>query len=430
MARLSIRNGVFVSLLPSVAVQRGDLVVEDGVITAIGDGVGRGVQNAVDARGAMVLPGLVNAHTHLYSALAVGMPGPAVAPTNFTEILERVWWRLDCALDEESLRASALVGALEAARSGVTALVDHHASPSLIRGSLSVIAEALDSAGLAGVLCYETTDRGGPQAREAGLAENEAFIRLSNKRWSGRFRGMVGAHASFTLDDVTLGQLSSLVAATDRGLHIHVAEDPVDFDKGAPIERLDKANLLNANTVVGHGVHLGAASLQLVADRGAWLVHNTRSNMNNAVGYARLGVQGFEQLAVGTDGIGCDVLTEVRTAFLKAREEGLHDDCWSLPVRLLQGSLRLAEHHFGDQRGRFEPGAVGDVVVTDYAPPTALSADNFVGHLLFGFDRSHVTSVWSNDQQIWPTPLDSLEIARQAREASKQLWNRMETMDG
>ena len=430
MARLSIRNGVFVSLLPELRVQRGDVLIEDGQITAIGDGVGQDVADSVDARGALVLPGLVNAHTHLYSTLAAGMPGPSIAPTNFSEILERVWWRLDCALDEESLEASALIGALEAARSGVTVLMDHHASPSLIRGSLSVIANALDSAGIGGVLCYETTDRGGPQAREAGLAENASFIRLAAEQWNGRFRGMIGAHASFTLDDVTLGQLASLNDATGRGVHIHVAEDPVDFERGAPVERLEKAKLLDGNTVIGHGVHLGAEALRLVAERGSWLVHNTRSNMNNAVGYARLGVQGFGQLAVGTDGIGCDVLTEVRTSFLKAREEGLHDQCWALPIRLLQGSLRLAEHHLGGLRGRFEPGAVGDVVVTNYVPPTPMNADNFVGHLLFGFDRSHIQSVWSDDRRVWPTSLDANEIARQASVAAQKLWDRMEANDG
>jgi putative selenium metabolism protein SsnA len=430
MDRQSIRNGVFVSLLPKLAVVRGDLVVEDGIIVAVGDGAASGIDDAVDVQGALVLPGLVNAHTHLYSALAVGMDGPAEAPTNFTETLERIWWRLDRALDEESLRYSALVGGLEAARSGVTVLMDHHASPSFIRGSLSVIADALDSVGVGAVLCYETTDRGGPQRREEGIAENEAFIHLAETQWAGRYRGLVGAHASFTLDDVTLGQLASLVHATGRGLHIHVAEDPVDFRHGAPIERLDGAGLLGPNTILGHGVHLGRESLRRVADCGAWLVHNPRSNMNNAVGYAKLAVDGFERLALGTDGIGSDVLTEARVAFFKAREEGLHKDCWTLPLRLLQGGLRMAEAQLGGLRGRFEVGAVGDVVQTDYVPATVLNTDNLVGHMLFGFDRSHIQTVWANGRVIWPTPLDVNDIATQATRAASGLWKRMEALDG
>ena len=151
------------------------------------------------------MPGMVCAHTHLYSALARGMPAPPRAPLNFTEILELIWWRLDLALDEETIYWSAMAGALDAARAGATCLVDHHASPSHIIGSLNIVREAIEKVGLRGVLCYEVTDRGGEQKRDEGLEENRAFlesIKTSQASGSGSlFRGMVGAHASFTLSD-------------------------------------------------------------------------------------------------------------------------------------------------------------------------------------------------------------------------------------
>jgi len=370
----------------------------------------------VDAGGALVLPGLVNGHTHLYSALACGMPPPPMNPTNFVEILEQIWWRLDRALDPESLRMSALVGALEAARSGVTVLFDHHASPNFIDGSLDVIAGALDQIGVRGLLCYEVTDRGGVAQRDAGVAEN---VR------SGHF---IGGHASFTLGDDTLQKLGEAVAETGRGFHIHVAEDGADLDDGDPIARYAEAGLLGPNAIIAHGVHLEQDALDRAAAAGCWLVHNARSNMNNSVGYAKL-ASGYDRLAVGTDGIGCDVLTEARTAFLKARDAGVNN-AWDLPLRLLQGALTMAEQHTDRRMGRLQPGCPADVVLTSYVPATPMTSDNLVGHLLFGFDRAYITRVWASGREVWPGNEDTSAIYAASREAAAALWQRMEALDG
>ena len=437
MQRLAVRNGVLVSLLPTVRVEQADVICEEGRIVAVGEGIAAGEPDAIDADGAMVLPGLVNAHTHLYSALAAGMPGPAVAPTNFVEILERIWWRLDRALDGESLSLSAFVGGLEAARSGVTTVFDHHASPNFIDGSLGVIAEALDQVGIRGVLCYEVTDRGGPERRDGGIRENASFARAFEAQdWAGvgrSFRGMIGGHASFTLSDETLARLGALCAATNRGFHIHVAEDGADLGAGDPIARYLANGLLGPGAIIAHAVHLDSDALERAQASGAWLVHNPRSNMNNHVGYARLAAAsqaaGNARIAVGTDGIGSDVLTEVRTAFLKARDEGL-DGAWDLPVALLQGALLLAEQELGQPMGRFEPGAISDLVLTDYLSATPLTTENFAGHLLFGFDRGNIAQVWVGERRIWPTHLNAKALYADARRAAAALWERMEELDG
>ena len=421
--RVVIRRALIASLLPTPSVIAGDLVIEDGTVVAVGPGVAP-ADEGVDAHGALVLPGLVNAHTHIYSALACGMPGPSVAPTNFVEILERLWWRLDKALDADSLRLSGLVGGLEAARSGVTVLFDHHASPGHIGGSLDLIVGGLSAAGLSGTICYETTDRGGPEQMAAGVAENVRFANAEPAGW----KAMLGGHASFTLADATLAALGRARRETARGFHIHVAEDKADLAPGDPVARYDAAGLLGPDTVMAHGVHLTAEALAVAGERGAWLVHNARSNMNNQVGYAGL-APGYAKLAVGTDGIGCDVLTEVRTAFFKARDAGVVT-AWDLPLTLLQGGLRMAEQWLGGVRGRFVPGAVGDAVLTDYVPATPLHAENLLGHLLFGFDRSYVARVWAGGQAIWPSPLDTHDIYARSRSAAAALWQRMEATDG
>jgi cytosine/adenosine deaminase-related metal-dependent hydrolase len=245
-------------------------------------------------------PGMVCAHTHLYSALARGMPAPPRTPHTFPEILELVWWRVDRALDLEMLRWGAQLGALEALEAGTTAIIDHHSSPNAVEGSLDVIAQACAEVGVRVSCCYEVTDRNGADGAKAGLAENERFLRAGG-------RGLVGAHASFTLSDETLDAVCGLAADLGVGVHIHVAEDPVDAAAG---NRL--AGRAGANWILAHAVHLEA-------ELPGTVVHNPRSNLNNAVGYGR--PARFARVALGTDGIGADMLEEFRLAFALARAD-------------------------------------------------------------------------------------------------------------
>ncbi len=247
-------------------------------------------------------PGLVCAHHHLYSALARGMPAPPETPTNFLEILEQVWWRLDTALDLEMLEWSAKLGALEALKSGCTAIVDHHESPNAIEGSLDVIASACEEVGVRVVCAYGVTDRHGPEGAKAGLAENERFIREGG-------RGMVGIHAAFTCELGTIDAAVGLAEELGVGVHVHVAEGFNDAGSGAALARRSKANWL-----LVHGVHL-PDGIELAGS----LAHNPRSNMNNGVGYAHPS-RFNSNVVLGTDGIGADMLDEFRLAFVKQRE--------------------------------------------------------------------------------------------------------------
>ena len=245
-------------------------------------------------------PGLVCGHHHLYSALARGMPAPAQPPTTFTEILERVWWRLDVALDLEMIRWSAMLGALEALECGTTAIVDHHESPAAIEGSLDVIAEACAAVGVRVRCAYGVTDRHGADGARRGLAENERFLRSGGK-------GYVGVHAAFTCSDATLAAAAGLANDLGVGVHIHVAEGTVDAAAGARLEALADESWL-----LVHCVHLDRFLPGTIA-------HNPRSNMNNAVGYA-WPARRDNPVVLGTDGIGGDMLEEFRLAFARARE--------------------------------------------------------------------------------------------------------------
>jgi cytosine/adenosine deaminase-related metal-dependent hydrolase len=248
-------------------------------------------------------PGLVCAHHHLYSALARGMPAPPRTPSGFVEILEMVWWRLDRALDPESIRWSAMLGALEALERGCTAVIDHHESPEAIEGSLTVIADACAEVGVRVSCAYGITDRHGPDGARRGLAENERFLRDGG-------RGMVGVHAAFTCTDGTLEAAAGLAEEMGVGVHVHVAEGPEDADA---LRRF--RDLAADDWLIVHGVHLPD-------DHGlaGTMVHNPRSNMNNAVGYARP-ARFANPVALGSDGIGADMLDEFRLAYVRHRED-------------------------------------------------------------------------------------------------------------
>ena len=249
-------------------------------------------------------PGLVCAHHHLYSTLARGMPAPPATPTDFTSILDLVWWRLDAALDLDLVGWSARLGAVEALEAGTTAIVDHHASPSAIDGSLDVIAEACAEVGVRVVCAYEVTDRHGPAGAKAGLAENERFVRAGG-------RAMVGAHACLTLSDGTLDAVVGLARDLGVGVHIHVGEDAVD---GAAADRLRP--LATDDWLLAHCVHVDPPLRGTIA-------HNPRSNMHNAVGYARPArfAAAGNRVVLGSDGIGAAMLDEFALAYVAQRAD-------------------------------------------------------------------------------------------------------------
>src|SRR5574341_2648067 len=156
----------------------------------------------LDAAGQLIMPGNICAHTHFYGAFARGMAIPGPAPKDFPEILERLWWPLDQALDEEAVLYSALVCLIDAIKHGTTTLIDHHASPNALRGSLDVIADAVEQTGLRAVLSYEVTDRYGPEGARASIEENVRFLQAASNRKN--IAATFGLHASLTVSDETL----------------------------------------------------------------------------------------------------------------------------------------------------------------------------------------------------------------------------------
>lgn len=425
-----LSGGRVVTALSPARVVDGDVLIDGGRIISVG-GAPSEATSRIDCTGCLIIPGNVCAHTHVYSALARGMPYALEPPHDFVEILQRVWWRLDRALDERSVRASALVGAMEALLAGTTTLVDHHASPNAIDGSLDVVADAFQSVGLRSVVCYEVSDRDGPERARAGVEENRRF--LAGKH-GPLVRGMVGAHASFTLSDETLERCVEVSRATGAGIHVHAAEDAADErDSQARFgmnvtQRLKDAGALTANALLAHCVHLDRNECKLVREAGTTVAHNARSNMNNRVGRTPLGALGA--VAIGTDGIGADMFEESRIGFFRLREDTLEAP-YQWPLTHLAEGSRLAGRIFGEPAlGMIEPGAPADVVVLDYEAPAPLDGANLAGHWVFGLGSRAVRDVIVagvpvvRDRRL--TNVDQLELSRAAAVEAKRLWERLE----
>ena len=357
--------------------------------------------------------GAVNAHTHLYSGLApLGLPPPARPPNNFLEILQRVWWRLDRALDAPLLRASARYAIADALLSGTTSLIDHHESPGFIEGSLDVLADCAQELGLRLALGYGATERnGGPEEGRRGLAECERFLKESKRTL---VRGLVALHASFTVSDDTIRAAGELARKLSVPVHVHVAEDSADlFDaqrRGyeGPLERLMTLGALPQGSIIAHGVHLTAVQVQRAKVAGLWFVQNPRSNEGNRVGYPAA-LRGSAMVALGTDGWPSDM--EAEAAALKRLGSAAGDPDEVLEARTTAGH-RLASEVFGERLGQIQQNAAADVVVGIPGEPPR--------HVVVGGRRVVIEGRLITG--------DLAEIRARAHEAAPELWKRMDAV--
>jgi putative selenium metabolism protein SsnA len=428
---LALCGGTVVVALDPPEVVAADVVIAGDRIAFLGAAPPGVVRR--DCSGTLLLPGNVCAHHHLYSALSRGMPYHLPPPVTFTQILQRVWWRLDRALDERAIRASALRGGLDALRAGTTTVVDHHASPYAIDGSLDVIADALEQLGLRSVLCYEVSDRDGPERARAGIAENRRF----RTRPPGLARGMVGAHASFTMSDDTLAGVVDAARLDGTGVHIHVAEDAADQQDAVSrcgvgvVERLARAGVVTEDALLAHCVHVSGREVQAILDAGATVVCNARSNMNNAVGHSPFNHVGG-RVALGTDGIGGDMVTEAQVGWFRAREADVETPgSWPL-TRLADGARLAGRIHDEPLLGTLRPRAPADLTVLDYPTPTPVTADNLAGHWAFGLSPGQVRDVLVAGELVVAdrrsTRVDELEVAAAGAEEARRLWTRMDAV--
>lgn len=437
-------NGVVVTrdaqrpLINGGAVAVGD----DGLISALGptQKLRREYPGAhfVDARGGLIMPGLINLHHHAYYTLARGLTPRPGAGKGLPALLEGRWWRLDRAMNLEDVYHGAAAAFLECVRSGVTTVFDHHASYGAVTGSLSEISRAADELGLRACLCYEVSDREGESKCRAAIQENVDFIREASRRGDGMRCGMMGMHAGFTLSDRTLEACMEALPATS-GCHIHVAECLEDTTHSlqtygkSVVRRLRERGVLGRKTLAAHCIHLNWEDVQILRETDTAVNHCPRSNMCNAAGaadvteYSRARVG----LGLGTDGEAADMLGELAAASALCRHSSQNPDAGfeELPRALFTSNAAFANRFFETPLGVLKPGAAGDVIVLDYRPPTPLTAENLDLHLLAAAGTARVSTTAAAGKLLMEYGVllcaDEEKLLDGARKQAADLWRRV-----
>jgi putative selenium metabolism protein SsnA len=443
MSSILIKNGLIASFGErNNVIENHAIYIEEGIIKQIipQDEITDIYKYAkvIDAKNKLVLPGLINAHTHLYSTFARGILLKGAPPRNFAEILDKLWWHLDKTLTTEDIYYSSLITLIGAIKVGTTTLIDHHASPYALKNSLDQVAKAYNDLGVRGVLAYEVSNRDGEDIANAGIEENVRFIEKYAS--NDMLKGLMGLHAMFTLSDRTLKFVSEEVHRLKTGVHIHVAEDRYDRDyniahyKLSPMQRLHKFGLTGTTSVFAHCVHIDDQDRQILKNTDSIVVHNPQSNMNNAVGCCNL-LKLLEEgilTGLGTDGMTSNMFEELSFANLIHKHVNQSSNVGWVESEKLQtiNNPVIASRIFRKNIGVIEPEAVGDVIIVDYDPPTPLNTCNFWGHMLFGINKARVLTTIVNgkvlmeDGKLSVSGINEDEINKKSRELAKKFWER------
>lgn len=440
MSSLLITNGILVTLNDAnEIVEKGSVYIEGSKIVEVGRfpaGKYR-ADKILDAAGNIVMPGLINCHHHLYSTFARGFTPPGEPASNFKEILERLWWKLDLALDAEDVYYSALIAVMNAARAGCTTIIDHHASPSCGDGSLDLIEKAIREVGLSGCLCYEVSDRNRPGE---GIEENERFISKCQGSGDDQIAALFGMHALLTLGTKTLERCADVAHGLGVGVHVHVAESEHDgqvtFEKyqRRVMDRFLDFGLLGEKSIFVHGVHFGPREMDLMKSSDSMMVNNPESNMNNGLGITPILelLQRGVLVGVGTDGMSSHVLSQARAMYLLQRAYRRDPRVMFVEACdiLLKNNRAIAGRVFKEPRGALAPGYLADLFIPEYVPFTPLRPGTFYGHLLFGLSFARVRTTVARGRIVVDggevVGIDEAAVRARCVERAEKLWKRIQ----
>lgn len=430
---LLIKNANIITMGETNQYIKGSIFVDNNTIVDINSSK-TSADTIIDAKGKLIMPGLVCAHTHMYGAYARGMGLKGPPPANFPEILEKLWWNIDKKLTLEDVQTCAQICLMECIRSGTTSFAEHHASPFAVKGSLETIALEIYKSGLRGQVCYEVSDRDGEKSANEGLQENAQFI--SSHKDDPRVRGNFGLHASFTVGESTLGKAVSMEKHDNAGFHIHVAEDEADVRETMKIcdrrvvERLYERGVLKPKTIAAHCIHITGREVQLLADSGCYVVHNPESNMNNGVGVAPVLDMLSKDIPVGlgTDGFTFDMFREAKVTYILHKLA--HLDPRKMGADIVMNMLyKVNPEIVGFNTGEIVPGKLADILILDYKPPTPLNAGNFPWHFIFGLSTANIDTVIADGKIVLENrtikTFDEDKVIKNAQTRSQQLWDRL-----
>ena len=393
----------------------------------------------IDAKGRLVMPGFINTHMHYYSTFARGIALGGKPATTFGEVLSGLWWRLDKQLSLEDVYYSCIGPMIDEIRSGVTSVIDHHASPFAVQGSLFKIAEAAKLFGIRSNCCYEVSDRDGEKIAAAGISENADFAKYCKAQNNDMLTALFGMHAQMTISGKTLDRCIEAASAAGVGFHIHAAEGIEDVIDAVSkyglrvVERLYKSGVLSEKSIAVHCIHITEAEMDMLAQSGVAVVHNPQSNMGNAVGVSpvldmlKKGVL----VGMGTDGYAADVLESYKTAaILHKHAKAVPSAAWAEPPAMLfEHNRKIMERFIKGKTGALAKDHYADIIIVDYKGPTPVNADTVNSHILFGVSGRHVDTTIINGRIIMRDRaligIDEEALLAKSRELAQKLWERI-----
>lgn len=397
--------------------------------------------DVLDASGRIVMPGIICSHSHLYGIMLRGATLRINPPSDFTQILQRVWWPVDEALTFEDAFASALISSVEFAKSGVTMFADTYSGPNVISAVLDRIAEAIEEIGIRGFIGFEATERHSKVEGSEGIRENIRFAEKTRAKTNSKVKPLFSIHASFTVSDSLIKEVRALASKYRVPVTIHTSEGLGDVEHNLEnygkrtLERLQDVGLLGPDVVLAHCVNVSDDEIDIIAQTNTGVAHNPMSNMLNAVGVAPVlkMMEKHVTVGLGNDGYIFDMFENMRAAFLVHRLQNRNPNAID-PYTILEMSTINGAKLYGMDKelGSLQVGKRADIVVIKPTLlPTPLNANTAVGHLINTVDGDDVEHVLVDGKPIVMNKrlltYDEERAQSISQEAAANLWSRLNT---
>lgn len=447
MVDLLIRNGVLVTMDGQRRIlENHAIAIEQGKVVEIGKTADlqkkHSTAEVLDASGRIVMPGIVCSHSHLYGMLLRGASLKITPPSDFTQILQRVWWPMDEAMNFEDAYASALVASVEFAKSGVTTFADTYSGPNSITGVLDHIARAVEEVGIRGFVAFEATERHSKDEGAKGVQENVRFAEKTHSKPASKAKPLFSIHASFTVSDDLIRRVKALAVKYRVPITIHASEGLGDLHHNLEnygkrtVERLRDVGLLGPDVVLAHCVNLDENEIDTIAQTKTGVAHNPMSNMLNAVGVAPILRMLEKQINVGlgNDGYIFDMFENMRSAYLLHRVYHKNPNAID-PYTILEMATVSGAKLYGMEKelGSIEAGKRADIIIIKPSVlPTPLNASSAVGHLVNTVDGNDVETVLVDGKPVVKNKqlltFDEEKAQSISQNAAAKLWERLETV--
>lgn len=412
-------------------IKKSSVLVEDDKIASINENLNdKDADTVIDGEDKVLIPGLVNTHTHLPMTLMRGLADDLLLDTWLNDHI----WPTEANLDGEICYSGAILACVEMIKSGTTTLNDMYFY-------MDNVAQAIDESGMRGVISHGMLDMGDEDKRKAEFKESLRIIDKCHNTADGRIKVALGPHAPYTCSTELLNWVRKKADQLGLRIHIHVSETEFEVKtiienyEGRPFEYLDRIGFLKDDVLAAHAVWLSDNEMEIIKEKGVKISHNPASNMKLASGISPVSKMMDKRinLSLGTDGAASnnnlDMLEEMKIAALQQKVNTFDPtvlkakDVFNMAT--IGGATALGME---DEIGNIEVGKKADLVLVNMKAPHLTPFRHPFSHLVYSANGGDVDTVICNGQILMQERelliLDEAEVLQQAEEATKDLLSR------